>query len=530
MFHRHGLHAVCTLAVFAMGMPAAGQYYIQGGNALDANNRVGSGGINTARPQYQPNATNRIITGNVTSGAAFQGYSPIRDSSSFYLGAAPGTLGAPGRFSPGLGSNLGGLPSDQLATFRRDSVAINELRTLPASPNLRPLPYYPLGSTVADTGQILQRINQPGTSQIRSSHVPIHRDLYTAPTSPLDAARRLQPGTPLDFDARMVRVDTGAVVGGPVNQRLLGSPLFGGVRQVPLSQLAGQIDRMGGPPDADPRAGLPDRTNPATLAQQRRAAGLAGPDDQAAMQDRRLTQQALQAGREPSVFDANAGGVPSADQATDPQGRLSRPIRADDETAAGSLARPLAQSDRFRRVYTPAEDPSLRLFTGTADERIQEQMTEARSLLGEQRYYDAARRYEMAHAIDLQNPLPLFGRGMALLAAGDYTSSANDLFMAIQLAGPRAADLEFGPFLPDLDTLDRRRAFLEQQLETYEDFRLRFLLGWAEYLSGMPELGLRNMRHSAEAAPPSMDAVRRFVEALSQRAATQPAAATTQPG
>jgi hypothetical protein len=133
-------------------------------------------------------------------------------------------------------------------------------------------------------------------------------------------------------------------------------------------------------------------------------------------------------------------------------------------------------------------------------------------------YYKAAGMYDFARAVDLRNPLPLLGRSMALLAAGDYLASSNNLFQAIQLFDPLGYfRVDLASFVPDLSVLDSRRADLERQLESFDDFRLRFLLGWAEYCSGLEELGLSNLEKAAEAAPESLTSVRRFVDNLKSR-------------
>jgi hypothetical protein len=50
----------------------------------------------------------------------------------------------------------------------------------------------------------------------------------------------------------------------------------------------------------------------------------------------------------------------------------------------------------------------------------------------------------------------------------------------------------------DLTVLGKRRAYLEQRLEKYDDFRLRFLLGFAEYYSGLDKPGLDNLTKAAD--------------------------------
>ena len=68
--------------------------------------------------------------------------------------------------------------------------------------------------------------------------------------------------------------------------------------------------------------------------------------------------------------------------------------------------------------------------------------------------------------------------------------------------------------LVDLTVLDKRRAHLERRLEKYDDFRLRFLLGFAEYYSGVEKLGLSNLTKAVEHVPEELSNVRRFVETL----------------
>lgn len=527
------LNGVVLAFFVAAGSSVYGQYYIQQGYGMDANTRLGSGGINPARPAYQPNVTNRIVTGNVTGGAAFRGFSPIRDPSSFFLGGTPGAVGTGSALLPGTGGRLGGLPSDRLTDFRRDSVGINDLRRLPVSPLRSPMPYYSSSSTVTNTGQIRQGLNQPGTSQVRSSYQAIQQDPYAQPPSPLELAGRPGVGSPLSMDDRLVRIATGQAVTGPTNLRLLRSPLFAGVRQVPLSSVRAEADK----PGVAPITGLADRTATPITPQRRGADRLEGRDDRP--RDARF-------GQPDSERPMGWLGEPIQLPSDSPEGhkRLRRPI--DEETAAedapsGSLARRIGgfaedeaaaapgQRRLARNYFEPGQQP-IRTFAGTTDERLGEHLAQAETLLQEGRYYDAARRYEMAQAVDLRNPLPLFGRGMALLAAGDYVSSANDLFGAIQLAGRRGAvEIDLQQFVPDVEVLDRRRAFLEQQLEAYDDFRLRFLLGWAEYMSDMPDRGLQNMRVAAEAAPQSMEALREFVATLAAHQAARPNTAT-QPG
>jgi hypothetical protein len=70
--------AVLVLPAF---FASAQQQTGSNGTALDANNRLGSGGVNTFRAPVA--SGNDVIYGNVTQGRAFHGYSPITDPNSF---------------------------------------------------------------------------------------------------------------------------------------------------------------------------------------------------------------------------------------------------------------------------------------------------------------------------------------------------------------------------------------------------------------------------------------------------------------
>ncbi len=60
------------VAMFASPRIAVAQYRVNNSGALDANNRIGSGGVNEARPTNTING-NDIVTGNVTAGREFRG-------------------------------------------------------------------------------------------------------------------------------------------------------------------------------------------------------------------------------------------------------------------------------------------------------------------------------------------------------------------------------------------------------------------------------------------------------------------------
>src|SRR5436190_9132453 len=75
-----------VLLVSAIFVPTAWpQGRVNNGNALDANNRIGSGGYNSGGNQNRGAGYtgNDIINGNVTAGKTFQGFVPYRDPGAF---------------------------------------------------------------------------------------------------------------------------------------------------------------------------------------------------------------------------------------------------------------------------------------------------------------------------------------------------------------------------------------------------------------------------------------------------------------
>ncbi len=547
--------------------PAFGQAYIQQGHLLDASNRLGSGGLNLGVRKYDFGAGNRLISGNVTAGRSFRGFSPIRDPSSLFLSQPMGAPTGEGGFSAssltGVSSLSGvptsaiqGVPTDRFSDFRRDSVGVTDWARLRERGFLisQPRPYYSPGSTVTNVGAIGAGLNRPGTSQVRSPYMVPRGEFQPQPTDPLRRDDSQSSGTLLNVQSRLMRIDTGKPISGPVNTRLLNSSLFGGVRAIPVNVLAAQAERdaslgaqTGMPVPVDLRAGSAEPID--------MRVDLAAPE-------RRLLSQ----GDSPldRLFGGAGEGAPAPGLEPGdvtwslPGGQPGKPIGPITEAAdvfahmraAGSqLVRPLKPAIGTKGVPTPGESQEtaaikdqlatadraiagpLKTFVGTEESALNKYLADAEAELKAGQFYEAASAYDMARALDLRNPLPLLGRSMALLAAGDYITSVNNLIQAVQLFESLGHfRIELPAFIPDLAVLDRRRADLERRLETFADFRLRFLLGYAEYCSGMEELGLSNLAKGAEAAPEQLTSVRRFVETLKRRSLGPPEPEQRVPG
>jgi tetratricopeptide (TPR) repeat protein len=158
------------------------------------------------------------------------------------------------------------------------------------------------------------------------------------------------------------------------------------------------------------------------------------------------------------------------------------------------------QSQEF--ITTMLETP-IHTFVGRGASAVNDQLLRAEALLETGRFFDAADRYETAHMLDPANPLPLIGKGHALLAAGEYLSAAVYLIRGLERFP------ELSRFRVNLEALigggeiiDIRRADIMARLKRLEDPRLRFLLGYIEVHTGMRESGLENLDRAARQAKP----------------------------
>jgi len=165
--------------------------------------------------------------------------------------------------------------------------------------------------------------------------------------------------------------------------------------------------------------------------------------------------------------------------------------------SAGELDKLIVEDARQfldRMLSTP-----LKSLSGEGASTVNDQMLKAESLMEIGHYYEAADRYEAAHLLDPINPLPLIGKGHALLAAGDYLSAAYSLLEGIERY-PDVARFAFNlqSLMGGGEIIDIRRADIMKRLESRETPELRFLLGYLEYHTGDKVRGLANLERAAE--------------------------------
>lgn len=530
------LAVALTAALAGPGLLEA-QVYIQQGTVLDANPQTNSGGLNSATRYNSYGQGNRIVSGNVGGGASFRGYSPIRDPSSLFFtsyASPPSGAGVSGVSSFGLANYTAtsGLPSSRLDIFNRSSFGIANARPGYIPGSLSRTPYYS-SNTVANTGAIVAGLNRPGSSQLISSYGLAARpiDSRLTPTNPLDTSST-GAGTLLGVSSRLVRIDNGQSLTGSINPRLAGSRLFGAVREVPLDALVNQVRRGEGgahaplpEPGGDPtRPLVQPRPNVQPGQLQGQPAGDGGSQDAAGNAAGYLATSTT------TGTLAGAGdvfGLMRSQSST-----LSRRLTAPEPTGVASGRGTGEKTPPIGATTPPATDSEplepIRTFVGTENTALNTRLSEGEDLLKQGQYYRAADAFSMAQVIDSSNPLPHLGRSVSLLAAGDYMSSATAMFTAMRLFESLGRfQIELKALVSDTGVLENRRADLEKRLQLFDDFRLRFLLGYLQYSTGLPDAGIANMEAAAQKSPPELPVVGRFVADLKARRhaapATQPA-------
>jgi hypothetical protein len=143
-------------------------------------------------------------------------------------------------------------------------------------------------------------------------------------------------------------------------------------------------------------------------------------------------------------------------------------------------------------------DVPMRSFAGPGASELNNQMLKAESLMDIGHFQEAADRYDRAHQLDPANPLPLIGKGHALLAMGAYSSAAESLVRGLERYPDIARfTLDLTRLMGGGENIDIRRADLMQRLQQNETPDLLFLLGYLEYHTGDRARGLEHLEQAA---------------------------------
>ncbi|MCH7701075.1 MAG: hypothetical protein IID37_05255 [Planctomycetes bacterium] len=591
----------CLLGL-AMAANALGQS--QDGRALDASLEVYSSGINPEIEVFDFGAANRLVTGNVTGGRSFQGFSPVGSERSLMMG----------------------IPSSSLSTFRRDSFSLSNLTSTGFT--TQPFTYFAPERTATTLGAIQAGVNLPGSTYARAAltlprfdlaptgstlgtnpyfggrpalepfslrpmSIPLeYKGLWLTPDSVLSPVRLDRRDGDSAFDERpsgtlplvqpmhTLPITRGAdlqegVLGAGFQDGLRGSDLL----QLSYEELQARTALSVSPtltpdyaPASRPFADLSpvlspvDLANP--LAQQMLSPDVdtldADPVQPAAVWTTPLVERisaragpggAVQRGRVGSPeagSSALAGlaGVPSdAGTPTDSpligEALLSTGFAPDGQSPFANFQRAvefLAAYEEHRQVlgskastdagppdvYRGAADAArtfvdtpLASYAGRDDTLVNRYVLRAEAFLKAGEFYQAVSMYKVAAAFSGDDPLIDIGLGHAFLGAGDYLSAFLYLEDGIELFDSIACfRIDLSKFLTDPILLDIRRSELEKRLAEDENYELRFLLGYAEYYSGLQRFGLENLKKAAALAPDD-SIVARFPDLLAADCAPQ---------
>lgn len=136
-----------------------------------------------------------------------------------------------------------------------------------------------------------------------------------------------------------------------------------------------------------------------------------------------------------------------------------------------------AEADRIMGLHTSIESLS--------ESKFNHYMRDAEEQLMAGGYYHAASSYSLALIYQADNPLALAGRGHALLAAGEYVSSALFLSRALEVSPEYLRmKIDLVAMLGGENKLQVRIADIEQWLARSGSSQLQFLLGYIYYRTG----------------------------------------------
>lgn len=555
-----GFWILSVVAFSAWSLPAAAQ--VRGpidhrvdGRALDASNQLGAGGYNASQNQYRFNAGNLVITGNVTGGRAFRGFSPIRDSSSLFMS----------------------LPTSRLGHFQRDSIGLGDV--MAGRSQAVASPFYLPSSTATGAGGFGGGFSPTMPGRRQTAFVVPRVDLFTGKSLSLSAG--LNPGsfkpTAETLDPRFLPrqqvitspygrdVGTFQSLPAPLptdanvlsSRRLADSPVFGlpdyqsdppgrrwgnraGAQAGRTRSRASLLDRLY---DTD-TAGSPFEFAPTLFNEAERRDLLTDRSTrtpgEGAMSSARLLEPPSSSGRSTQPLTTPIGGEPAQGVAANTEGLRPAPYDPSEFIPAGrSVYQDFQRAVQWTKTHSDSLEPgpegetedaaegvsdgeeapaggfdvsvsyvlqilnqSPKSMAGTLETDLNVRIRKAEALMRQGEFYNAAAQYAIAASLEPGDPLLRLGQGHAYLAAGDYLSAVYFLTQGLERF-PEVARfrLDLYDFVSDPNVLDIRRADLETKLEKQDDYRLRFLLGYAEYYGGLKKFGLPQLRRAAEDAP-----------------------------
>lgn len=470
---------------------ALGQARVDTGNALDANNRVGSGGLNSGGSVYNQNALNNaIVTGNVTGGREFRGNVPYSPTNAFR-----GSLAGSGidRFvanSAGTGGNYTAQNSFRARPFIGQSEGIGAPTGFQQVGNSGAFVYNPpatdrqIGDTRfgwASEGPS-QALPRPGEFIMPGPVDPTGAGgspgLITA--SPLYGIRSLNPGDAVD--RRFIERYTGALgdnrpgesdamalerlrqeLNDPANDEstdptkttdLPGTQLDSATPNQPLKDGLSSSSTASDPLGAGLGSGqqitnrvvLPSlvRQSPQYRDLQQRLAKFGNDPTRQFNEERKLKEEMEAAASRPPGPTSPGGpgtggpstggpglGGPGVGSPT--TGSPGAGTTATGGTGVGEgTALPPGGIMPGTRVPVVAERPTISsLATGIKAKTAADLLTEAEKLMREQKFNAALEKYDFAEQVAPNDPVVLLGRAHAELGAASYGRAEGNLRRAL---------------------------------------------------------------------------------------------------
>jgi len=460
--------------------PVPGQFYAsQEGRLLDANNRVGSFGLNTsARLDTLVPRANLYITGNVSGGMGFQGMVPYS---------------SPQEFQGALGSST-------LSNFRRDSVGVGQL----GGGMNQPQPYLDysrsttglVGGQVVSSHQAYEAMQFSGGSQIvRPRALGYDYNLSIRPLDRNYSALSRRGSSVLDVNFSNLPMGTAnpwlsQFAAGPEEQ----------LQDLRESRLK---DRAINPLDLRVKVDVPTTAvdQPGVTEQDDTSGrlGIQAPEN----------QQEGETGQEQAVI----GGVEKLleEMQQDSVDELMEP--GEDVEPGNETLSPLAGQGGGSVVSGQGAESG---FARRARAKFAQHMQRGEKLMVEGKYYRAADAFGSAIVYDFRSGAAHLGKARALFGAGEFMSAAYFLDRALQLEPKLAAAKGDSKKLSADDAqLAKRLADLDRWQKESGNAMLLFLNGYVKLKTGEVEQA-RVLLNEAKKAQPKMVSINYLLEAINQ--------------
>jgi tetratricopeptide (TPR) repeat protein len=536
----------------------------QNGRALDANNRVGSGGLN--QPTYQGGVTpNQIIYGNVTSGKGFLGPIKERDPGAFF---GPTAGGISDRFI--AGSNAAPQPYQPPVDLAITQPFFGVSRAAPPPPGTVRLGFTGayLGTSLTpgtDFGMTVQmetadqwRSQSLGVSTVLGTHstpigTPAGEAYLQGPTienqqtafsgSALYGIQPLQSMNPEDNVNGLGATGQGAgLLAGPGDRFRVDSPDMrrmrselestGQQQQQPENQnnpnSQGRFPNPNGPenPLQPPGSGFSNDIQSAQATERRFT--IVSPELQSS-QYREMRQRLAQY-ENPQFAQLEAQHRARLERQVINRrmaGATSQP--APNGANAGNLgAAAMLRKPGLGSMNAPAPMKVTSLATGVRAKGLHDMLAQAEDLMRQGKFQSAIERYDIALQIAPNNPLVALGRADAELGAGAYRLAGADLHRVFSSDhATLVAQYDLKSWFPP-----ERLAAIRSELEKLsgqdpKDEMPEFLLAYIAYnLDERAEAAthLAEARKRAGASDPVLDLLEAEWKLPGRETSTQPAA------